>query len=486
MIARRVAVIGGGPGGLMLTHLLNQVPSCECTIFEASSRLGGKIVTRQFASAPVRYEAGAAELYDYSQIGPDPLRELVAELGLPTRPMIGSAVILDGRIVRTLADVRREFGDATHDALKSFRRKARNAISPQEYYDSDWKEDNADPMARRQFHTLLQTVPDETARRLIQVTIHSDLATEPHQTNAAYGLQNFLMNEPGYMRLYTVDGGIERIPQELAKRISARVRLNHRVAQVEKTEDNRYRVISRSGTETSSEVFDFVVAALPNNWLPSVDWAGPVLSNAMHRHHAHYDYPAHYLRVSILFRKPFWRNYLPDGYFMLDAFGGCCVYDETSRGVTHEYGVLGWLIGGEAALNLNNLDDATLTKQMLDSLPDFLQHGRDDMMESRVHRWIGSVNGLPGGRPMLDPDVRHQPEPTEHPGLFVIGDYLFDSTLNGVLDSAELVADWIAEEIAEIQAAGTTGPNNIIAPAKPVELPKGNPRLPSDLQIISK
>ncbi len=32
----------------------------------------------------------------------------------------------------------------------------------------------------------------------------------------------------------------------------------------------------------------------------------------------------------------------------------------------------------------------------------------------------------------------------EHPNLFLVGDYLYDSTLNGVLDSAEYVSDWIA------------------------------------------
>ena len=45
----------------------------------------------------VAYEAGAAELYDYSQLGPDPLRELVAELGLTTAPMWGQTVVLDDR-----------------------------------------------------------------------------------------------------------------------------------------------------------------------------------------------------------------------------------------------------------------------------------------------------------------------------------------------------------------------------------------------------
>src|SRR4051794_13688791 len=79
---QRIAIIGGGPGGLMTAYRLEQriTSPCEITLYEASSRLGGKVVTNRFRSAPVSYEAGAAELYDYTQLGPDPLRELVAEL----------------------------------------------------------------------------------------------------------------------------------------------------------------------------------------------------------------------------------------------------------------------------------------------------------------------------------------------------------------------------------------------------------------------
>src|SRR4051812_1903752 len=78
----KVAIIGGGPGGLMTAYFLQQranVPY-RATIFEAGDRLGGKIHTARFDRAPITYEAGAAELYDYSAVGPDPLRELVAEL----------------------------------------------------------------------------------------------------------------------------------------------------------------------------------------------------------------------------------------------------------------------------------------------------------------------------------------------------------------------------------------------------------------------
>ena len=55
-------------------------------------------------------------------------------------------------------------------------------------------------------------------------------------TSAMYGLQNYLMNEPEYMRLYTIDGGIERLTQELARRTPAAVKLGHAVTRVERSQ----------------------------------------------------------------------------------------------------------------------------------------------------------------------------------------------------------------------------------------------------------
>ncbi len=109
--------------------------------------------------------------------------------------------------------------------------------------------------------------------------------------------------------------------------------------------------------------------------------------------------------------------------------------------------MLGWLLGGEAALTLSNWDDDQLIRAVLDSLPSALRHGADLFLEGRVHRWVGAVSGLPAGFPARDLEVRHRPEPVEHRRLFLVGDYLFDSTINGVLDSAEFVVESVQEEL---------------------------------------
>src|SRR5262249_7195601 len=47
------------------------------------------------------------------------------------------------------------------------------------------------------------------------------------------------------------------------------------------------------------------------------------------------------------------------------------------------------------------------------------------------------------------PKVRHVPEPKEHPGLIVVGDYLFDSSINGVLDSGDIATDLMLKYLGQ-------------------------------------
>jgi monoamine oxidase len=395
----------------------------------------------------VSYEAGAAEFYDYSQFDDDALKELIGELGLPISPMAGSAVIMNNRILANLDDVREQFGQTAVDALQAFDRRAQDGMTPQEFYGSDFPEGSTLEPAGYQFDSLLADVADRNARAYIENLIHSDLATEPSQTSPAYGLQNYLMNDPAYMHLYSIEGGNEQLPVALAARIDAQIRLNHPVRSIAKTDEGKLEIISCFEGVGQHDEFDFVVVALPHNQISSVAFKGDPLGNALRRHHDYYHFPAHYLRVTILFDEPFWRNALTDSFWMLDHFGGCCLYDESSREPGGTHGVLGWLLGGDAASDMCKLDDQQLIEAALDSLPNFLPDGRQYFIEGHVHRWLGSVNAMPGGIVPLSHDRRHQPDPVGHPNLFMVGDYLFDSTLNGVLDSANFVAAWIAAEM---------------------------------------
>jgi monoamine oxidase len=392
------------------------------------------------------YEAGAAEFYDYSPLGPDPLRELIGELGLETAPMQAGGGVFKGRPVVDQAGLERVFGRDVADQLELFRLRARSEITTADYYESDWKEDQRDPLARQTFEDFLRTLPSSDARHYVRVMTHSDLACETHQTNACYGLQNYLMDEPDYLRLYGIVGGNGRLIDALGARVGDAVHLGERVVQVGRREGRYAVTIRRRGGAEEVSLFDAVVLALPNDCLPGIRWEGDVLEAAMRKHHRFYDHPAHYLRVTVMFERPFWREVMTGHFFMLEAFGGVCAYDETARFDAGGRGILGFLIGGDPALRLGNGSDPEILEAVLAEIPECLGRKSAAVLDFRIHRWAKCVNGLPSGFPAKEPDSRHQPEPKEHPRLFVVGDYLFDSTLNGVLDSVDTVVEWLGEE----------------------------------------
>ena len=464
----RVAIVGAGPSGLFTAYFLEH--ECEgdfdITLFESDNRVGGKIVSRHFRSAPCLYEAGVAELYDYSCTGPDYLRNLVDRLGLATVKMHGRTVVLDGCILRDSMDIRRHLGVDTLRTIEAFREKAKKHVTPRQYYHDDWQRTAKDPWSRRSLQWLLDKVADPVARKYLKVAVHSDIATEPHLTTALTGLKNCLMDVDGYMELYSIVGGIERLPEALRQKLSASIELGHQVTHIEKTRDQAYRVSYRNGVNSGSQYFDVVVVAVPNYWLPAIQWGDDRLKNLIQERCAFYDDPAHFLRVSILFKEPFWRKYIPGSYFQLDAFGGCCVYDESARHDSSPYGILGWLLAGNDALTMSNYPDEILVQKMLASLPGRLQAGKELFMEGRVHRWLGSVNANPGGNPVRDPELQHWPDREEYPGLFLVGDYMLDSTVNSAVESAGIATELIARNRSKFtRSAATSLPTSAPQPS---------------------
>src|SRR5436309_1036750 len=110
-------------------------------------------------------------------------------------------------------------------------------------------------------------------------------------------------------------------------------------------------------------------------------------------------------------------------------------------------------ITGSDALAFAKLGDRELIDAALKSLPASFGDARAHFMEGKTYRWLSSVNALPGGLPARDVMTNHRPEPKQHSGLVVVGDYLFDSTLNGLLDSSDAATDIILTEMIKLRHA---------------------------------
>jgi SAM-dependent methyltransferase len=67
--------------------------------------------------------------------------------------------------------------------------------------------------------------------------------------------------------------------------------------------------------------------------------------------------------------------------------------------------------------------------------------------------------------PARDVMTNHRPDPKQHPGLVVVGDYLFDSTLNGLLDSSDAATDIILTEMMKLRHARGEGADTSGKPA---------------------
>src|SRR5262249_52748331 len=152
---------------------------------------------------------------------------------------------------------------------------------PAEYYEGHSHDDNRHPWAGKTFEDVLDEIPDETARKYVVVAARSDLATEPHLTNALNGLKNVLMDDPRYLRLYPIAGGIERLIDRLRERLTARVFLECPVVRVAGNGDGGYRLTTRRNGQSEDQDFDLVILALPNYWLQRLDWGGRALRQAM-------------------------------------------------------------------------------------------------------------------------------------------------------------------------------------------------------------
>jgi protoporphyrinogen oxidase/SAM-dependent methyltransferase len=455
-----LAIVGGGPGGLMTAWYLRKKlgPLCKVTIFEATERLGGKILSKKFESAPALYEAGVAEIYDYSMLGPDPLRDLVQHLGLQTIPIDAEQVQLDGELLDDVRGMRRKYGAKTADAIEAFRKRCSEMISPQEYYEGVGSHDNEHPWAFVNCEELLEReVKDPVAKRFLKVMARSDLATESHNTNGLNALKNFVMDIEGYIGLYSIQNGNEQIIERLREEIDADIQFNHRVLKVGKSEAGRYQLNMMNGKGPETRDFDLVVMCLPHNWLSTMGWENERLRSSMVKHVAYFDRPAHYLRVALLFDEPFWGEKIPGAWWMSEAFGGCCVYVEGARHDVGRHGVLNFLIAGADALAYVNLRDEQLIDAAIKSLPASLGDARAHFMEGKIHRWLSSVNAIPGGLPARDVLTNHRPEPKDHAGLVVVGDYLFDSTLNGLFDSSDAATDLILTETIKLRYAKGQG-----------------------------
>ncbi len=234
---------------------------------------------------------------------------------LETVPMDGKGVILEGKILNTRRDIKKHFGEATLKALDDFHAKCREMCSPDEYYEGYSGDDNKHPWGEKTFREVLDEIPDEMARKYVEVAARSDVATESQLTNALNGLKNVLMDDPKYLRLYSIAGGNEKLIEGLAERNLGKVMLQSRVSKITRNEGGSYPHGPPQGSRRDARVRPRRGRGAELLGQPD-RVRGPRRRMAIQKHQARYDNAAHYLRVTVQFKKPFWGEHFQGHYVM--------------------------------------------------------------------------------------------------------------------------------------------------------------------------
>jgi monoamine oxidase len=447
----RIAIIGGGFSGLIAAHLLEKClgTDTDTVVFERGERLGGRIITRELGNAGVYYDSGAAEFYDIPG-GLNP-RTVIGSLGLPTREMIATPFFFfEGDVFRKEEDFLDGLGVEGVESLRNFWELGMSLRSPSQYVLAGHPPDNQHPWLNQSFSDTLDIIEDEKARRFTQIQVHSDVATEPHLTTGIFGFDNLLIDHPDYVRsMFTIVGGNERLIEALARGLSSRVLLSSEVQEVRSQRDGTFEIVFAQGGTTRRFEADFVLATPPPTQLINISWSPGTLATSIKKHIEHHYYPTDYLRATILFRERTWAETFPESYFVTEGLGGVTVYDKTVPYNSGEAPILSLLIAGSHATELSKEPDDQVLQSAMRALPKELGVDERSIIASEIDRWQNDqgVSRMPGGVPLLSLHDRHLPA-REHPQLFILGDFLYDTTINGALDGAKFVINSICGKVS--------------------------------------
>ena len=469
-MGERIGIIGGGFSGLLSAYLLERTlgERVEICVLEASDRVGGRVRTTRLPEAGVSYEAGVAEFYDIT--GNPQLRHLMRHLGLETRPLSGTPYfVVDDRIVHDDLELGRLAGRRGMDRLRRFWEHGTALRPPSDYAVAGQMGDNNHPWQRQTFEEVLTEIDDPFCQWFTAMQCHSDLATEPPLTSGLFGMDNLLIDHPGYCSMYTLVDGNDGLVQALARRVRSSILRSVPVISVRADADRGLRVTCGvTGDERGGLDFDLdtLIVTLPPPAIQAMAWSDDVLAAAITGHIQHHDHGSTYLRVTLLFRRRFWRRQFPEDYFVTDSFGGVTVYDQSPDDGTAGVGIQSWLLGGANARELSARSDDDIVAAVLAAMPSELEAGDGLLIRGYVDRWTGAagVSGLPGGVPLRPLDRRHSPD-ARWPQVLFVGDYLYDSTLCGALDAVLYAVTRVGERVAARTGEPVGAAADVFAPA---------------------
>lgn len=278
---KRVAIVGGGIGGLTALHELSKYPSAvEAHLFEAENRVGGRIRTVQTDGHNI--DMGACYFHRYY----DGFLHLVDELGYTERIVPyesgRSGFLLDGKTVGldtkgilgglfttrlTLDDVvslqRLKKGNKTIVEEGNQALKAYAADSSINFMDVVGHFPTLQAGYCQPFSDFTSSLTPTVREKFIRPLLLNTLFTSPEMVNATVGKSLFVDRHI----LQTFEGGLETLSEGLYERHKESISLESPVLSVVKL-PRGYGMMTSDGRGINE--YDAVISAVPLSRLPSI------------------------------------------------------------------------------------------------------------------------------------------------------------------------------------------------------------------------
>lgn len=258
-LQRPVLIVGGGLAGLAVLDAL-QAAGRQAVLFEASARLGGRILTIRDGLAPgLRAEAGGEQVMQNHQR----VRRLAGDLRIPLidYPVLEGDLVFRhrGRLLRFRlpSDLPADLTDGL-SALEKTQWPHSLHLAYTE---------NADPLADDDPRSALQWLRDLGLSRRGETFVRAFATVDPEQTSAAH-FQRIARREAAGGNSQVLAGGSDRLTEALAARHAQSIRRNTAIRSVVIGE-NTATLLDAAGV---AHVADRVVLALPLGPLLQLDY----------------------------------------------------------------------------------------------------------------------------------------------------------------------------------------------------------------------
>jgi len=277
----RIVVVGAGLAGLTCAYRLKQA-GYTATVYEASSRIGGRCWTIRGAFADGQIAEHGGELIDQ---GHTEIRQLAQELGLNLDNLLAAQAngsedfyYFDGAPY--------SFGQATDD-LQAIWQQLHMDVSaapfPTLYNDYTQRGFDLDHMSVRDW--INQNVPGGFGSKLgqlLDVAYNIEYGAETTDQSSLNMLYLLGFAGPGNLRVfgksnekYHVRGGNDQIPAKLAAQLSKQqIVFNQPLTAIKQNADNTYQLTFKGSGPATTVTADRVVLAIPFSILrASVDFS---------------------------------------------------------------------------------------------------------------------------------------------------------------------------------------------------------------------